>query len=81
MHAQRHNLSTAQRLIGSWRLLSYQITNSANDSVVEPLGADATGWLIYTPDGLMSVQIMAAGRPAFVSNGVAFTARLSWRKN
>lgn len=50
--------------IGQWRLLSSEFRRR-DGSVYYPFGRDATGLLQYTPDGLMSVQIMRAGRPQF----------------
>jgi hypothetical protein len=38
-----------------------------DQSVTYPLGKDASGLIIYTPDGYMSAQLMAADRAAYAS--------------
>lgn len=59
----------AERLIGSWQLVSYS-TRNADDQVRYPLGTDAQGLIIYTPDGYMSAQIMSVGRAPYDSQRV-----------
>jgi len=56
--------------VGSWRLVSYEVRDVAGAPVGYPLGKDATGYLVYTADGLMSVQIMRLGRPPYQAGGV-----------
>ncbi|KAA9302187.1 MULTISPECIES: lipocalin-like domain-containing protein [Aerococcus] len=58
--------SMRDQVIGAWVLQSYQTKDEAGQ-VVYPLGKDATGFILYTPDGYMSAQIMAQGRPAYAS--------------
>ena len=55
-------------LIGAWRLIRYEA--HAGDEVSYPLGDDASGYIMYTPDGYMSVLIMAAGRLNFESDDI-----------
>ena len=50
-------------LIGAWRLVTYEA--HTGDDVLYPLGEDASGYIMYTPDGYMSVLMMAAGRQNF----------------
>ena len=52
----------ATRLVGCWDLSAWQRTG-AGGQVSYPLGQHATGLLIYTHDGNMSVQLVAADRP------------------
>jgi hypothetical protein len=52
---------TAQRLIGAWHLQRWELIN-ADGTRTAPFGSDATGLLLYTRDGWMSANIMAAGR-------------------
>jgi len=59
-----------ERLVGSWRLISYEVRDSDGELVGYPLGEDATGSLIYTADGLMSVQLMRPDRPRYQSGGI-----------
>jgi hypothetical protein len=54
------------RLIGAWELQEYTAT-AEDGTVAFPMGADATGLIIYTPDGYMSAQLMVQGRPAYAS--------------
>ena len=55
-------------LIGAWRLVTYEA--HAGDEVSYPLGEDAAGYIMYTPDGYMSVLITAAGRTNFASDDI-----------
>lgn len=55
-------------LVGAWRLVTYEA--HAGDEVSYPLGEDASGYIMYTPDGYMSVLIMASGRPNFASDDI-----------
>jgi hypothetical protein len=57
------------QLIGAWRLVSMQ-TRDEDGTVRYPLGDDATGLILYTPDGFMSAQIQASGRPAYADDDV-----------
>ncbi|AMB98568.1 hypothetical protein AWM75_00530 [Aerococcus urinaehominis] len=57
---------TAENIIGCWELVSYQSENEAGETIY-PLGQDAQGYIMYTPDGYMSAQLMAPGRPAYAS--------------
>ncbi len=52
-----------EQLVGAWRLVSYEIRPRDGGTVTYPLGRDARGWILYTPDGYMSAQLMAPGRP------------------
>jgi hypothetical protein len=52
-------------LIGAWTLESYQSIATDGSDVTYPLGVDARGIIMYTPDGYMSAQIMRAGRTPF----------------
>ena len=58
-----------EQLVGSWELVSYSVT-AADAPVSYPLGEDATGYIMYTPDGYMSAHMMRAGRPEFASGDV-----------
>jgi hypothetical protein len=52
-------------IIGAWTLESYQSLDLDGSDVRYPLGADARGIIMYTPDGYMSAQIMRSDRPQF----------------
>ena len=53
-------------LIGAWRLVSYEARTEDGD-VSYPLGRDATGYIMYTADGHMSVAMMRADRANYAS--------------
>jgi hypothetical protein len=55
---------TADDLIGTWRLRSWQ--NLAGDGSAEhPLGEHPVGYIFYNADGYVSVEIMAPGRTPY----------------
>jgi hypothetical protein len=58
------------QLVGAWRLVSYETSSVEGGDTAYPLGPDASGLIIYTDDGGMSAQIMAAGRPAYADEDV-----------
>jgi hypothetical protein len=58
---------TGTFLVGAWRLMSYE--SRARDGEVEyPLGLGATGYIMYTADGHMSVAMMSADRTNYASS-------------
>lgn len=58
--------SIEEQLIGTWKLLTYQDV-AEDGSIYYPLGKDATGFIMYNPDGYMSAQLMQQGRPSYAS--------------
>ena len=58
---------TPHSLIGTWRLIAWE-NHSADGQISYPLGQDAVGYIIYTPDGYMSVTIMSPNREKFSSD-------------
>lgn len=58
-----------ERLIGAWSLVSYSMATEVGE-VLYPLGPDATGLIVYTPNGFMSGQIQAAERRPYASKDV-----------
>jgi hypothetical protein len=52
-------------LIGAWTLESYESRSLDGSNVIYPLGPDAQGIIMYTPDGYMSAQLMRADRTPF----------------
>lgn len=54
-------------LLGTWELVHWKISYSDGREPGYPYGADATGMLLYAPDGFMSAAICAAGRPQLSS--------------
>ncbi|KWW21781.1 MULTISPECIES: lipocalin-like domain-containing protein [Peribacillus] len=58
--------SMREQVIGTWALVSYETQDAAGNTIY-PLGKDAKGFIMYNPDGYMSAQLMASGRPAYKS--------------
>ena len=59
-----------EQFVGVWKLVSSE-SQAPDGTVSYPMGRDAVGWIMYTPGGHMSVQIMRPGRPAFAAGHVA----------
>jgi Lipocalin-like domain len=56
-------------LVGTWRLVACE-ARSADGRVRYPWGPRAVGYLLYTADGFMAVNIMSAGRPRFAADDI-----------
>ncbi len=54
-------------LIGTWRLVSWENRSVDDGHISYPLGKDATGYIMYNPDGYMFVAIMDPNCPKFVA--------------
>src|SRR5258708_13105628 len=59
--------SLREQLIGAWKLLSYVETPVDGSPKRFPMGENAQGIIMYTPDGYMSAQLMTPGRRQFAS--------------
>ena len=53
------------RIVGAWKLISYE--GHSDDEIFYPLGKDASGYIMYTQDGYMSVTMCRANRDSFSS--------------
>jgi hypothetical protein len=53
-------------LVGAWRLIVSE-WQSEDGQAITLMGRDAIGYIIYTDDGHMAYQIMAANRPNFAA--------------
>lgn len=62
-------LSLAISLVGTWGLVSYTVQENTGE-IHFPLGRDATGYLMYSPDGYVSAQMMAQKRPFYSSGDI-----------
>lgn len=58
--------SLREQLIGTWKLVKYTLKDE-NGKEFYPMGEDCTGFLMYTPDGHVSAQLMASKRPVYTS--------------
>jgi hypothetical protein len=59
----------SEQLVGAWSLVRYEML-IVDGAARHPLGGDAVGLLIYRPDGLMTVQIMARQRTTWSAGSV-----------
>jgi hypothetical protein len=57
---------TPNPLVGTWRLVSWE-NRSADGEISYPLGKDAVGYIMYNPDGYMSVAMMRPNRMKFAA--------------
>ena len=53
----------AGSLLGAWRLVSWSLIHP-DGRREHPLGSDAVGLIMYTPDGHVSATLMRRARPA-----------------
>jgi hypothetical protein len=53
-------------LVGAWRLVSWE-NRAADGQVTYPVGTDALGYLLYSPDGCFSVTISRRDRAGFAA--------------
>src|SRR6266702_3559956 len=53
-------------ITGTWKLVEWRRIEEGK-KVTYPLGEGASGLLIYTSDGLMAVQMVAADRPTIAT--------------
>ena len=54
-------------LVGTWRLVSWENRGVGDGGVSHPLGEDAVGYIMYSPDGHMSVAISRPDRARFAA--------------
>jgi hypothetical protein len=59
--------SLRERLIGAWKLVSYQDIPVDGSPPLEPLGHEPHGIIMYTSDGYMSAQVSKPDRPNYAS--------------
>lgn len=60
----------ANPLLGAWHLRRWDITYGDGRAATLPYGADATGLIVYSPDGWMSACIARARRPRLSGESV-----------
>ena len=53
-----------EQVMGTWKLISLEYRR-ADGEVFYPMGANAVGWISYSAEGRMAVQIMKPDRPRF----------------
>jgi hypothetical protein len=62
VHRRKINVSTYERLVGTWRMLSLRIEMQDTGELIEPWGARPTAWLILTPEGRLMTVCTASDR-------------------
>lgn len=70
MKATSETQALRTAIVGTWLFDSYFSSNLDGSEVEYPFGENAKGTLIYTPEGIMSVQIGTPARPAFADGAV-----------
>jgi len=60
--------SLRDKVIGTWKLISWESLRSNGEVVNVWMGLHPTGVIMYQPNGYMAVQIMADPRPTFADN-------------
>lgn len=66
---------TASDLIGGWHLEGWALVYEDGRAPEYPLGRDAKGYILYTPDGHMSATLMRAKRRPFSTGDAAEKAQ------
>ena len=65
-------------IMGTWELASYQAPSISNsEDIFYPLGREAKGTLIYSPDGYMSCTLLRPGQPNFSTSSGESPGRAS----
>lgn len=59
-------MTLKEKVIGIWSLVSFQ-TQGKDGNIIYPLGKDATGYIMYHPEGYMSANLIRQGRKAYAS--------------
>ncbi len=68
------------QLIGAWGLVEYSAHKERNThDKVYPMGEDAKGTIMFTPDGYMSAQLQKLGTPKFQDNDLNSGPKEEWQ--
>lgn len=72
--------SLRSQLIGAWELQDYHAYKLSDPTDrIYPLGPNARGIIMYTPDGHMSAQLLRPGQPHFASgDGISSATEAEW---
>lgn len=68
-NAQEANKTSAEKLLGAWKLISLYIENSSGVKT-HIYGENPRGYLLYTSDGYMAAILLSGDRPRFQSNDI-----------
>ena len=61
---------TSETIVGTWRLEYFEL-QAPDGSVTHPYGEQVNGYLVYSPEGIMSAAFMRADRGSEVSQDLA----------
>jgi hypothetical protein len=61
--ARPGDAATFERILGNWRMVSWQIEDLATGETRDALEPDPQGYIAYTPDGRVMVLVLKADRP------------------
>ena len=61
---------TDQDLVGTWSLVTWEITYADHRPITYPWGADAQGMLVYAADHHVMVVVCSAARPRLTTESV-----------
>ena len=64
---KEHMAMADHHLIGTWRLVSWE-NQTADGQITFPVGRALQGYIIYTADGYVAVQIATARRQPFAAD-------------
>lgn len=62
--AESANADDRAKILGTWKLVSYELEIQATGAREFPKGKNATGYMIFTPEGRNSLIITGEGRNA-----------------
>ena len=71
------NATLRARLIGTWRLVSYE-ARQPGSATIFPMGTELDGRITYTADGNVSVHIAARARPDLASGDIGEATTEEW---
>jgi hypothetical protein len=78
-HARTHAPHAPNDVIGTWQLVSC-VTHTSDGGVHQPYGEHPTGYVVYTTDGHVFVQIMPEGpRNTRIVDPFGGTSEECWR--
>ena len=69
-------MTNIERFVGAWKLLSWTVSEESK-SVRKPYGENPKGYLVYTPQGVVSASLMAENRPVLGTSRPMMTAKIA----
>lgn len=69
-------MTTREKFLGAWTLLDWTVTETGKPSR-QPYGAAPSGYIIYSPQGVMSATLMAENRKHLNASRPEMTSKIS----